>query len=39
MLDMTEKLPASFQAAFGDTVSPWGVSQLACARGQVTLGA
>lgn len=23
-LDMTEELPASFQAAFGDTVTPWG---------------
>ena len=23
-LDMTEELPESFQAAFGDTVTPWG---------------
>jgi alkylhydroperoxidase family enzyme len=23
-LDMTEELPASFQAAFGETVTPWG---------------
>jgi alkylhydroperoxidase family enzyme len=23
-LDMTEELPASFQAAFGSTVTPWG---------------
>jgi alkylhydroperoxidase family enzyme len=24
VLDMTEELPASFQAPFGETVSPWG---------------
>jgi alkylhydroperoxidase family enzyme len=28
-LDMTEELPASFQAAFGEQVTPWGGEPLA----------